>query len=144
REVRELYEMGYRGLKLIGVARDYDTPDYMPSYGMAERLGIPILYHLGVIGGGLDYSINHPRRDAAAAQQYERWRAMTGRPGANRAASATRMSPLRLHTIANRFPNLRIIGAHLGNQGNYQFSASVAPWRHNVYLDMSGGVTIER
>lgn len=143
REVRELFDMGYRGLKLIGVARAYDTADYMPTYGMAEKLNMPILYHLGVIGGGLDYSITHPRRDPAAAQAYNRWQLMAARPGL-RDASATRMSPLHLDTIANRFPTLRIIGAHLGNQGNYQFSASVARWRHNVYLDMSGGDTIER
>jgi len=54
------------------------------------------------------------------------------------------MSPLHLDTIANRFPNLRIIGAHLGNQGNYEYAASVARWRHNVWFDMSGGETIER
>lgn len=143
REVRELFDMGYRGLKLIGVARAYDTPDYMPTYGMAEKLGMPVLFHLGVIGGGLDYSITHPRRDPTAAQSLERWRTMAARPGL-RDASATRMSPLHLDTIANRFPSLRIIGAHLGNQGNYQYSASVARWRHNVYMDMSGGDTIER
>ncbi len=141
--VQRLYDMGYRGLKLIGVLRDYDTPDYMPSYGKASDLGMPILYHTGVIGGGLDYSINHPRRDAAAAQAYQRMMAMQDRtPPRN--ASATRMSPLHLDTIANRFPKLRIIGAHLGNQGNYEYAASVARWRHNVYFDMSGGETIER
>lgn len=142
-EVQELHDMGYRGLKLIGVARDYDTPDYMPTYGKAQELGMPILFHLGVIGGGLDYSITHPRRDAVAAQSYERMMAMADR-WIIRDVTSTRMSPLHLDTIANRFPRLKIIGAHLGNQGNFQFSASVARWRHNVYMDMSGGVTIER
>src|SRR5690606_1424585 len=96
-----------------------------------------------VIGGGLDYSITHPRRDAAAAQAYQRWLAMLDRMP-SRDVSATRMSPLHLDTIANRFPRLEIIGAHLGNQGNYDYAASVARWRHNVYFDMSGGETIER
>ena len=54
------------------------------------------------------------------------------------------MSPLHLDTIANRFPKLKIIGAHIGNQGNYEYAASVARWRHNVWFDMSGGETIER
>ncbi len=141
--VQRLYNMGYRGLKLIGVARDYDDADYLPAYARAQDLNMPILFHMGVIGGGLDYSITHPRRDAAAAQAYQRGMAMLDRmPPRN--VSASRMSPLHLDTIANRFPKLKIIGAHLGNQGNYEFSASVARWRHNVWFDMSGGETIER
>jgi hypothetical protein len=141
--VQRLHTMGYRGLKLIGVARPYDEPDYMPAYAKAQELNMPVLFHMGVIGGGLDYSITHPRRDAAAAQAYQRMMAQQDRmPPRN--VSAGRMSPLHLDTIANRFPKLKIIGAHLGNQGNYEYSSSVARWRHNVYFDMSGGETIER
>jgi len=141
--VQRLHDMGYRGLKLIGVARPYDEPDYMPAYAKAQELNMPVLFHMGVIGGGLDYSITHPRRDAAAAQAYQRMMAQQDRmPPRN--VSAGRMSPLHLDTIANRFPKLKIIGAHLGNQGNYEFASSVARWRHNVYFDMSGGETIER
>jgi hypothetical protein len=98
---------------------------------------------MGVIGGGLDYSRTHWRRDPQAAQTYRRMMAMAERT-APRDASALRMSPLHLDTIANKFPRLRIIGAHLGNQGNYEYAASVARWRHNVWFDMSGGETIER
>jgi len=138
-----LHGLGYRGLKLIGVTRDYDEPDYFSAYARAEKLGMPVLFHMGVIGGGLDYSITHPRRDAAAAQMYQRMLAMMDRlPVRN--VSATRMAPLHLDTIASRFPKLKIIGAHIGNQGNYDYSASVARWRHNVWFDMSGGETIER
>jgi predicted TIM-barrel fold metal-dependent hydrolase len=54
------------------------------------------------------------------------------------------MSPIHLDTIANRFPGLQIIGAHLGNEGNYEYAASVARWRHHVSFDMSGGETIEQ
>jgi hypothetical protein len=141
--VQRLYDMGYRGLKLIGTARNYDDADYLGTYAKAEQLGMPILFHMGVIGGGIDYSITHPRRDAKAAQMYDRMMAMQDRmPPRN--VSASRMSPLHLDTIANRFPRLRVIGAHLGNQGNYEYSASVARWRHNVWFDMSGGETIER
>ena len=132
--VQRLWDMGYRGLKLIGVQRDYDEADYLPSYGQAEELGMPVLFHMGVIGGGLDYSITHPRRDPQAAQAYLRWQAMQGRMGP-RNVSASRMSPLHLDTIANAFPTLRIIGAHLGNQGNYEYAASVARWRHHVWFE---------
>ncbi len=142
-EVQELRDMGYRGLKIIGTPRTYDTPDYMPTYAKAQQLEMPILFHLGVIGGGLDYSITHPRRDAVAAQAYQRMMAMADRWPV-RDVGAGRMSPVHLDTIANRFPRLKIIGAHLGNQGNFEYTASVARWRHNVSFDMSGGVTIER
>jgi predicted TIM-barrel fold metal-dependent hydrolase len=54
------------------------------------------------------------------------------------------MSPFHLETIANRFPALKIIGAHLGGTGNYDEAASVARWRRWVYFDLSGGRTIER
>ncbi len=142
-EVEELHEMGYRGLKLIGVARHYDEPDYLPAYAAAERLGMPVLFHLGVIGGGIDYSITHPRRDPQAAAMFRRMQEMRGR-WPMRDVSAKRMTPQELDTIAQRFPDLRIIGAHLGNQGNYEYATSVARWRANVALDMSGGETIER
>src|ERR687894_349702 len=67
--VRELHALGYRGLKMIGVKRPYDEPDYFPMYAAAEELRMPILLHLGVIGGPVDYARTHPRRDGAAAQR---------------------------------------------------------------------------
>jgi len=138
--VAELHGMGYRGLKMIGVARDYDCADYFPMYEKAQDLNMPILLHMGVIGGGIDYSITHPRRDPEVAKMYNRWSAQM-QP---RNMSAMRMRPFHLDTIANNFPALKLIGAHLGGTGNYDEAASVARWRHNVYFDISGGTTIER
>jgi predicted TIM-barrel fold metal-dependent hydrolase len=125
---------------MIGVRRDYDCEDYFPMYAEAEKQGLPILLHLGVIGGGLDYSLTHPRRSKEAQDMYRRWEQMA----APRNMSAMRMRPFHLDTIANNFPRLRLIGAHLGGTGNYDEAASVARWRHNVYFDFSGGTTIER
>lgn len=139
--MRELRSMGYKGLKMIGVRRDYDCEDYFPVYETAQKFGWPILLHMGVVGGGIDYSLTHPRRDPVAADALRRWRKMA--LGA-RNMSAMRMRPFHLDTIANNFPALRLIGAHLGGTGNYDEAASVARWRHNVYFDFSGGTTIER
>src|SRR5581483_1604195 len=136
----DLYRMGYRGLKMIGVLRDYDTPEYFPMYAAAEALDMPIVLHLGVIGGAIDYSITHPRRDPAAAQRLQQMAARGFNSPRNH--SATRMHPFQLDTIANNFPRLKLIGAHLGGTGNYDAAASVARWRHNVYFDISGGTTI--
>jgi len=135
--------MGYRGRKLVGVNRDSDAPEYFPVYAAAEALDMPIVLHLGVIGGGIDYSVTHPRRDPEAAQRFQQFRQFRGR-GMRRDVSATRMHPFHLDTIANNFPNLKLIGAHMGGTGNYDAAASVARWRTNVFFDLSGGETIER
>jgi hypothetical protein len=137
----ELRDMGYRGLKMIGVLRDYDCEAYFPIYEQAQKFGWPILLHMGVIGGGIDYRITHPRRDQQALAGYRRWAEIAKMA---RNISAIRMRPFHLDTIANNFPELRLIGAHLGGTGNYDEAASVARWRHNVYFDFSGGTTIER
>jgi predicted TIM-barrel fold metal-dependent hydrolase len=142
RQIKQLFEMGFRGLKMIGVRRPYDDYKYFGVYQAAEELGMPILLHMGVIGGGIDYAITHPRRDPKAAEMMRR---MKDSPRAQpRDVSAIRMRPFHMDTIANNFPNLRLIGAHMGGTGNYDEAASVTRWRHNVYLDMSGGDTIER
>lgn len=142
--VRELHALGYRGLKMIGVKRPYDDPAYFPVYAAAEALRMPILLHLGVIGGPVDYSRTHPRRDPEAARRLAQMRErMRARPGP-RDVSAIRMHPFHLDTIANHFPDLPLIGAHLGGTGNYDAAASVARWRPNVFFDLSGGETIER
>ena len=142
RDIRRLHELGYRGLKMIGVRRPYDDYAYFGLYQAAEELGMPILMHMGVIGGGIDYSVTHPRRDPAAAERYREMR--NGPRARGRDVSALRMRPFHMDTIANNFPDLRMIGAHMGGTGNYDEAASVTRWRHNVYLDLSGGDTIER
>lgn len=141
-DVRRAHELGYRGLKIIGSKHDYDYHGYWRTYEAAEQLNMPILFHMGVIGGGVDYSITHPRRDPRAAETMARMQRI-GR-GAPRDVSAARMRPFHLDTIANNFPQLRMIGAHMGGTGNYDEAASVVRWRHHVFLDMSGGDTIER
>jgi predicted TIM-barrel fold metal-dependent hydrolase len=41
------------------------------------------------------------------------------------------------------FPELRIIGAHVG-YGEYDLACAVARWRRNVYFDLSGGDVVRR
>jgi predicted TIM-barrel fold metal-dependent hydrolase len=141
-EIQRLHDLGYRGGKLIGPPRPYDSPDYLPLYEKAEELGWPVVFHMGVIGGAVDYARTHPSRDPEAAKRYRMWRERIARMG-RRATSAHYMLPFHLETIANWCPDLWIIGAHLGNQGYYQDAASVARWRPRVMFDLSGGETIE-
>lgn len=155
--IHQLHELGYRGLKQIGVRRPYDTKDYFPVYRAAQELDMPIVFHCGVGGGGIDWLNRHPRRDPKTAKQLRemdrpadetetaegeapRRRFRSG----PREQSAMNMRPFHLDTLANYFPKLKIIGAHLGGTGNYDEAASVARWRRWVYLDLSGGRTIER
>jgi predicted TIM-barrel fold metal-dependent hydrolase len=53
------------------------------------------------------------------------------------------MQPIYLDGVGVAFPDLRIIGAHLG-YGLYDSAAAVARWRRNVYFDISGGVVVRR
>ena len=142
-EVERLNDLGYRGLKIIGSPLPIDDPSYFHVYAAAEERRMPILFHLGVIGGGVDYARTHPRRDPEAAAALRRWQEFRRR-GGPRNVSAARMRPFQLDTIANNFPDLPLIGAHLGGTGNYEEASSVARWRHNVVFDLSGGETIER
>lgn len=154
--MHRLHAMGYKALKIIGTRRPYDTKDYFPVYRAAEELDMPILFHCGVGGGGIDWLNRHPRTNPASAKRVKEQDETARRiaagedvPGGRfrvgpRPSSAMYMRPFHLETIANRFPNLKIIGAHLGGTGNYDEAASVARWRRWVYFDLSGGRTIER
>ena len=154
--MHDLHAMGYRALKIIGTRMPYDSKEFFPVYRAAEELRMPILFHCGVIGGGVvDWLNRHPRRNEDSAKRVreldETARKVAageepppGYRGGPRESSAAFMRPFHLDTIANAFPNLKIIGAHLGGTGNYDEAASVARWRRWVYLDLSGGRTIER
>ena len=161
-DIDRLHRLGYRGLKIIGTRHPYDFRDYYPVYRAAEELEMPILFHCGVVGGGMDLLKRHPRRDPESAkrmremeEQAEKAReaAARGEPVPDglmtfqrmgRETSATYMRPFHLETLANHFPRLKIVGAHFGGTGNYDEAASVARWRRYVYFDMSGGRTLER
>ena len=136
--------MGYRGLKLIGVSRRYDEPDYLPTYAAAERLGMPVLFHLGVIGGGIDYSITQPAPRSGGGGNVPPHAGDAGPAGPCVTSPPTACRRCTWTPSRSASPTCASSGAHLGNQGNYEFATSIARWRPNVALDMSGGETIER
>jgi len=53
------------------------------------------------------------------------------------------MQPLTLDTISMQYPELKIIGAHMG-YGLYDTACAVARWRRNVWFDISGGDVVRR
>jgi predicted TIM-barrel fold metal-dependent hydrolase len=146
-QIDEFAQRGFRGLKIIGPRRDYDDPTYFPLYYRAEQNNLVCLFHTGISGGSIDYLQFPPGSPSIAA---ELSRGMEGhrryRPDAEPAESwygAGRMQPIFLDSISVAFPDLKIIGAHLG-YGLYDSAAAVARWRRNVFVDISGGTVVRR
>ena len=102
---------GFRGLKFIAPSKDYDHDSYMPLYQEAARRNLPCLFHTGFVGRTVHDSENR--------------------------VSSARMRPVFLETIARRFPDLPIIGAHLGCPW-VEEAACVMAANDNVCFDLSG------
>jgi uncharacterized protein len=142
----EFAERGFRGLKIINPRRNYDDPAYFPLYAEAERRDLVILFHTGIAGGMIDYlqfpptSFNQAAELSRDMEGHRRWQPESE---ADSWYGAARMQPIYLDGIAVAFPELRIVGAHLG-YGLYDSAAAVARWRRNVYFDISGGAVVRR
>jgi uncharacterized protein len=100
---------GFTGLKFLGARYPYSEERYFPVYRRAEELGMPALFHTGVLDFGFappGFRQEHPQ-------------------------------PSTLITIANRFPAFRLLGAHLGTQ--WPIDAVTALGEPNIWFDISGG-----
>ncbi|HEY8541789.1 MAG TPA: amidohydrolase family protein [Pseudothermotoga sp.] len=134
-DVDEYKKLGFVGLKIILTDKNYDDPTYFPFYEKAEKNNMVILFHTGVIGGPVDYLLSE---ESSMSQQVDEeiQKRFLGK-------SSARMRSIYLDTIANTFPKLKIIGAHLG-WPEYMISCAIARWRKNVYFDLSGGEVVRR
>ena len=103
------HEQGFKGVKLIAPAHPYADASYFPVYEKAAELGMPVLFHLGIIA-------NRPPWDNV---------------------DSGNMRPIHLDFIARRIPELTVIGAHLGNPW-YEEAAMACRWNPNLYFDLSG------
>jgi uncharacterized protein len=145
-DVAEFAERGFRGLKIINPRRNYDDPAYFPVYAEAERRNLVTLFHTGIAGGMIDYlqfpptSMNRAAELTRDMEGHRRWKPESE---ADSWYGAARMQPIYLDGISVAFPELRIIGAHLG-YGLYDSAAAVARWRRNVFFDISGGAVVRR
>jgi uncharacterized protein len=54
-DIQKVYDMGYKGLGEIFATKQwkYDDPKYEPIWVMAEKLGMPIMVHTGILANGL-------------------------------------------------------------------------------------------
>lgn len=109
-QVQRLHDEGFRGLKFIIPPKAYNDPSYDPVYERAQELGMIALFHLGIVA-------RHVSRKVRIDNNL--------------------MRPIYLDTIARAFPELTIIGAHLGNPW-YEEATMSCRWNPNLYFDLSG------
>jgi hypothetical protein len=116
--VDRFHEAGCRGLgEITSPLYNFDDRRYWPIYERAEKYGMILLFHTGIV--------NRMNPDIASD------------------ISVDRMRPSMLDGIARRFPKATIIGAHLGNP-DYAWAAEIARWNPNLYFDLSGSSLIKK
>lgn len=86
--IDRLFKKGFKGVKVIWTKKPYDDSNYHEFYKRCEYFRLPILFHTGVEGVAIG-----------------NWK---------EGAISFNMDPYFLEAIAIKFPNLNIIGAHLG------------------------------
>lgn len=108
----EVHALGFRGVgEMTSTLKNYDDRSYWPFYARAEKYGMIMLFHTGIV--------NRTTPDIPSD------------------ISVDRLRPTTLDGIARRFPKLTIIGAHLGNP-DYAWAGEIARWNPNLYFDLSG------
>ena len=112
-DVERLAEMGLAGLKFHAPIEPYDAQSYFPVYEQAQVLGLPCLFHTGIF--------------------------TPPRPMPGQRFRSENCRPVYLESIAQEFPDLKMICAHLGVCWNDE-AATVCRICKNVYADLSGRV----
>jgi hypothetical protein len=116
--IDHFHDAGFRGLGEMSKPQyPYDDRRYWPIYERAEKYGMILLFHTGIV--------NRTTPQVPAD------------------VSSARMRVTTLDLIARRFPKLTIIGAHLGNP-DYAWAAEIGRWNPNVYFDVSGTSLIKK
>jgi predicted TIM-barrel fold metal-dependent hydrolase len=116
--VDRFHAAGFRGLGEITKPQySFDERRYWPIYERAEKYGMLLLFHTGIVN----------RQNPQIPED----------------ASSDRMRVSTLDLIARRFPKLTIIGAHLGNP-DYAWAGEIGRWNPNLYFDVSGSTLIKK
>ncbi|HVU33233.1 MAG TPA: amidohydrolase family protein [Opitutaceae bacterium] len=109
--VDEYAARGFRGFKITNPRSAYDNEAYFPVYERMERTGLPLLAHTGIL-------------------------MIFRQPPGYRVNSAW-MRPICLDPVLRSFPQLNIIGAHLGAPWHDEASM-MARVHANFYVDLTG------
>jgi uncharacterized protein len=109
--VARLRAQGFRGLKFIMPARPYDDDLYLPIYEAAAREKMVVFFHTGTLSYPAGYR-------GSCLVDY--------------------MRPIRLERIGRLFPELSVVGAHLGTPWTEE-AVNLALGTPNIYFDICGG-----
>lgn len=110
-KVDELVDKGFKGLKVTRPAVNYNDDACFPVYEKAEKYGLPILFHMGIV-----LYTQFDREDDVCSM---------------------RMHPVMVDRIARWFPNLKIVIAHMGVPW-FEETAIMMRFHKNVYTDLTG------
>ena len=111
--IDQFIDWGFRSLKITIPVSAYDDKAYWPIYEKAQRYNLPILFHTGIL------TLPKPRPEEDI--------------------SSVRMMPILLEPVAQAFPQLKIIIAHLGTTYTKE-AAALARIFPNIYVDLSGKI----
>jgi len=112
-DVDRLVDLGLTGLKFHIPLKPYDDPQFFLVYERAQQLNLPCLFHTGI------FTPPSPM------------------PGQGVRSSHCR--PIFLESIAQEFPQLRMVCAHFGSCWNEE-AAAICRICPNIYADLSGRV----
>lgn len=110
-KVDELHERGFSGLKFHIPKDRYDAENFFPVYEKAQNYDMPCLFHTGVV--------------------------CLPEPAPEERISSFNMNCIHLEAVAQAFPELKIIIAHLGVQ-DYLTALTLIRIFDNIYADLSG------
>jgi len=116
--VVRFHDAGFRGLgELENPLKYYDDQTYWPVYETAEKYGMIVLFHTGIVNR------LHPEIPTNI--------------------SIERMRVTQLDLIVRSFPKITVIGAHFGNP-DYDWAAEIGRWNPNIFFDVSGSSLIKK
>jgi hypothetical protein len=111
RQLGDCVRQGFKGFKCINPSKPYNDDAFMPLYARMEELGVPVLFHTGIVGG------------FGNTRAYD--------------IDTYRHKVIFLDRAVRKFTGLNVIGAHLGNP-DYAEAAMLTRWHPNLYFDISG------
>lgn len=113
-DISRLKDKGFFGLKAYRPLKPYSAPEYFPFYERAAELNMPILFHTGLLE-----------------------KCPIGKMGDGLSFGPENMRPMHLAAIAAAFPDLTLIGGHLGYPW-LEETAQNLYYYPNIYHDLSG------
>ncbi|MGH8017180.1 MAG: amidohydrolase family protein, partial [Opitutaceae bacterium] len=102
---------GFRGFKITNPRSSYDDEAHFPVFERMEKTGLPVLAHTGIL-------MRFPQ------------------PAGMRVNSSW-MRPICLEPVVRSFPELSVVGAHLGVPWHEEAS-TMARLHPNYYVDLTG------